>query len=223
MKKTDIKTGAILEIPLEKEYGYGYIKLVFSKDINPNLIGILVIKVYNLFRKKRLSEAEFDSNFFTTDDLVIYPLLMIGFPIFRGKNKWILKGYAKLTEEDKVIPDYLKIELDKKFCKSTIKQETESENGCLLIRNFQNPPIQIRNFEIVKHIGQWIHYSPKGIRKLVSMFWMNKNGEAIREFYTNEEFNTNAWSKLIYDTIIYNNDCNFITGIGKRRLKAEIK
>lgn len=221
MKKTDIKTGAILEIPLEKGYGYGYVKLIFSKDIQPDLIHFPIIKVYNLFRNQRLNKDEFNSIFFETDKLVMFPLLMLGFPIFRSKFKWDIKGYAELTEEDEVIPDYLNIEIGKEFSQSTIKVETESENGCLLIRNFQVVPTPVRDFELIKHVGQFFPYSPKGIKKMISMYWMNQNGEAIKNYYTDEEFNTNGLNKLIHNNIMINNNIEFLKSKKNRRLKSK--
>jgi len=170
MKKVDIKTGAILEIPLEKEYGYGYIKIIFSRDIKSDTFNFPIIKVYNLYNKNKISANEINLNSFDNDELVLYPLLMFGFPLFRGKFKWEVKGYGNLTEEDKLIPDFLKIGTKKEFCLSTIKEETKSESGCLLIRDFNMEPIQIRNYELIKDIGQWFHFSPKAIRKLITMY-----------------------------------------------------
>jgi hypothetical protein len=223
MGKADFKTGALLEIPLEKEYGYGYAKLIFSEDIQPNLINLPIIKVYNRFSKERINESEFDRIIFESDDLVMYPLLMIGYPTFRGKLKWIIKRNSELTAEDKVIPDYLKIEMKRSFCQSIIQQEAESKNGCLLVRNFQSETIPIKDINLIAHVGQWIHYPPKGIRKLISMFWINQNGESISEYYTEEELKTNEWNKIIYNKTINNNNIEFINAKGKRRLKVELK
>ncbi|MDN5213102.1 hypothetical protein QQ020_13630 [Fulvivirgaceae bacterium BMA12] len=63
MKKTDIITGSVLEVPLEKQYGYGYVKLIFSKDIQPDFFDHILIKVYNLFRKESLHKKELKKKF----------------------------------------------------------------------------------------------------------------------------------------------------------------
>lgn len=221
MKKKDIITGSILEVPLEKEYGYGYTKLIFSKDIQPDSDDNTIIKVYNLFRKESLSKQDFKKEIFETDDLALYPLLTRGYPNVRGEHKWILKGFSNLTEEDRIIPDYLNIGMHRKFCTETIKEATRGKYGCPLIRNFDMKRIAIKNFEAIKHIGQWIHSSTRAIRTTMTMYWIHRNGDSIRNYYTKEDFGNNFWLEFTEDRI-KDYDIDFTEIKHKNRLKAQI-
>jgi len=201
MKKSDIKTGAILEIPLEKGMGYGYAKLIFSKDVQPNHTDQKIVKVYNLLRKEPIKKEEFHPSQFETDNLAMYPFLMHSFPNMRGEHKWVYKGMANLTYEDHIIPDYLNTNTSKTFNTSSIKDSCTSEYGCAIIRNFEMYRIFTKDFETIKHVGQWSHYSPRAIRTIVTMYWMKTQNRSISDFYTEEEKNSNFWIDIFQNRI----------------------
>lgn len=222
MKKSEIISGSILEVPLEKDYGYGYIKLIFSDDLLPSRNIDRIVKPYNLFRSESLDKSDFIKEIFETDDLVMYPLLMIDFPNVRGEHKWIFKGIADLTEEDRIIPDYLNIGMHRKFCSKTILEETNSEFGCALVRDFQDKRIYTKEYEKIKHIGQFIHSSSRAIRSLLTMFWMDKRKDSIKEFYTKSEFEKDFWLRFTYRKIV-DYDLDFTQINCKDRMRPKIE
>ncbi len=106
--KRDIVTGSVLEILLEKEYGFGYVKLIFSQNVQPEYFDNAIIKFYNIFRRGILNKEDFNKENFETDKLAMCPLIVSGFLNVRGEHKWIFKGLSDLTQEDKMIPGIFK-------------------------------------------------------------------------------------------------------------------
>ena len=191
MKKSDIKTGAIWEIPLEKDYGYAYAKLIFSKDVQPDYFDYRIIRVYNRYRAEPLPKREFVPEAFATDDLALYPLLASGFPNVRGPHKWRFLGHAPLTEEDRIIPDYADIGMHERYHSDSIREWTTTEFGCAIIRNFENYRIYTKDFASIRHLGFWVHQHPRMIRSCVTMYWMHRHGTPLHDHYSNDELNNN--------------------------------
>lgn len=112
-----------------------------------------IIKPYYVHRDKPMKKKDFKKELFETDNLFLYPLLMHSFFNIRGKNKWIFKGVADLTKEDKINPDYLSLRNHRSL--EEIKREAEHPKyGCGIIRNFQAKPIYTRDIDAIKHLGK---------------------------------------------------------------------
>jgi len=207
MKKSDIKTGAIFEVPLAKNFGFGYVKIIFSKDIQPQYFDHLIVKAYNIYSKEKLNEISFNKEIFESDDLLLFPLLMMGLPYIKGEKKWFFKGYAELTEEDKIIPDFIHI-MKQPPSYDFVEAKCSSENGCMIVRNFQNKRIQIKDYESIKHLGFWNLATPVALQNLLTMVWMKFNNVDILDFYKKSDFDKNFWLEYTYNFVM-DNDLDF--------------
>lgn len=194
--RKEIISGTIMEIPLEKNFGYGYVKLIFAGDILSGKTEFIA-KIYNLYRKNSCPKEEFKPREFETDDLFLYPLLMIGYPRLRGDAKWRYMGLSSLTEEDKVIPDY---RMDRLFRGSTLEElENDcrfSSFGCAIVRKLMKDPglSFTRDFDSIKHIWRWSHYASTGIRTIASLFWMREFRVDPLTKYSKEELEKGYWT-----------------------------
>ena len=203
MKKTDIISGSILEIPLDKGFGYGYVKIIFLQDVKPDCrLDQAIIKPYNIFRKDPLPNDEFKSALFETDDLLLFPLLLNGFPKIRGDKKWVLKGNSALTDEDKIIPDFIDLGFMKPLTRESIRDACNSEYGCRVIVENDKGFEYVNSFERIQHLGKWQHVNPDGIRLILTMTWMKKHNEDISSYYTQSDIDDNFWIPFAYREVV---------------------
>lgn len=216
MKKTDIISGSILEIPLDKNYGFGYIKLIFLGDIVPRARDYKIIKPYNILRKVQMNKNEYVQEKFETDDIFMFPLLMHGFPNIRGPKKWSYVGQTNLTLEDKVCPDFLSTGTH--LSKENLLEELDNNYGVQVIR-FPEDDIYIKDYDAIFHLGKWQHSSPEAIRTLLTMQWMKKNDENILDYYTESDFKEDFWLGYAYNQIMLQH-IDFMEIKFKNRLKA---
>jgi len=61
MNVVDLKSGSVLAIPLDKDYGFAYCKLIFTKDIHPNYSENLIVKIYDSHTREKVDF--FDKDF----------------------------------------------------------------------------------------------------------------------------------------------------------------
>ena len=198
-------SGSVLEVPLEKGFGFGYVKLVFTKDIQPKLVENLIVKVYNRFSKKPFA-GPFVAEEFETDDLLVFPFLSLGLPPLRGDGSWKPIGKASLTKEDHVIPDFVFrfhfnhfIDHDK---------EAKSEYGIGYKREFNNNISYTHNADAVRHLGYWLHRDSDSIKQLMTLYWMKVKKADPHKFYPKDEFKKyfwlkNAWEETKHDKMIF--------------------
>lgn len=77
--KKDIQSGAVMEVPLHAGKGFGYVELILSEDICQHGIYCMIVKIYNKYDSSPLSQSDFKAEEFETDDLLVYPYLIILF------------------------------------------------------------------------------------------------------------------------------------------------
>jgi hypothetical protein len=198
-KIADIKSGSIFEIPLAKNLGFAYAKLIFTKDINPDIFENLIVKIYDQYTKEKL--INFDKSLFESDKILFFPWLSLGFPPLRGPKKWRLLGYADLTAEDNIIPDYVHLFHDH----TTVEEEYNNEYGICYVRDFQNKRIYTKNIDNVTHLGRWCYRDPYSMTHTLTMYYGKKMGLSLKDIYSNEEIEkknliTNYWNYLTIDT-----------------------
>ena len=226
--KKDILTGSIMEVPLVGNLGFGYVKVIFTYDIAPEYFGNIIYKIYNKFSKQS-KKGKFISEEFENDEIIIYPLLGSSYPPLRGKDKWYHLGISQLTEEDKILPDYLignylmwnnKGVIDLEKLKNTCE---ESKFGVSLVRNFANKSIMTRDFQAIKHIGVWSHWDAKLIGKMVSINYIKLNSLNLKDFYSDEEYKNDYWLRMVTNKTWHRDETYFRTLKKGKRLKAQIK
>jgi hypothetical protein len=219
VKKTDIISGSIFEIPLEKEFGYGYVKLIFTKDVQPDYFDLKLIKPINHFRKKPVDIRTFDLTILETDDLLIFPITMHGFPKLRGSDKWNFIGVSSLTEEDQIIPDFL--DEFGNLSPEDIERIAESEYGFSIVRNGQNKRLYTKDFDLIRHLGKWERSSPNAIRTLLTMTWILEQKEDISKYYSDIDYTNDFWLGYTRNKVL-NGNKEFINLKKVERLKAKI-
>lgn len=166
--RKDIRTGIVMEIPLKNKFGFGYVRLIFSEEINQNVDNNLIVKVYDKYSKESIKE-NFQISEFKNDNLLIYPLLLSSYPKLRGDNKWVKLGEIELTEEDKILPDFIQNWKFGEIDNLSLKIEcTKTKRGCGLIRNFAGQITYTKDYESLKHMSHWFHYGSSAIEEIVT-------------------------------------------------------
>lgn len=220
--RKDLISGSVMEIPLDKNKGYAYVKLIQIQKLSPDSFGTFIVKVYDKFSAHSIEKGQFYPKEFETDNLLVYPLLLNNFPPLRGEIKWKLLGYSGLTIEDGIIPDYI---LDSNFggiSKLELKEMCiKSKYGCGIIRNFENKAKFTRDFDSVCHLGIWSHYSSHGLRMLLTMIWIVKNGSIISDIYSDKDFQNNYWGRIFKDQVL-KREIDFRKVPRKNRFRAKI-
>ena len=150
-----------------------------------------------------MSNGEFKSSLFESDDLLLFPLLLNGFPKIRGEKKWTVKGKSMLTNEDRVIPDFIDLGFMQPLTQESIKKACNSEYGCRVVVSENDTGFEyIKNFEKIKHLGKWQHVGPDGIRLILTMAWMKKYNENISNYYPQADIDKNFWIPFAYREVI---------------------
>ena len=126
------------------------------------------VKVYDKYSKESIKET-FEIAEFENDNLLIYPLLLGSYPKLRGKNQWVKLGEIEITEEDKVLPDFIQNWKFGEIDNLSLRIEcTKTKKGCGLIRNFEGQRIFTRDYESLKHMSHWFHYGSSAIAEIVT-------------------------------------------------------
>lgn len=226
MNKADIKSGAIFEIPLDKDFGFGYVKLVFQEDIITDCLRKdIYVKIYNLFQEDSMNKSDFNSELFETDDLLLFPMLLMGAPRLRGNKKWRFLGFSKLTDEDKTAPDYVQVGMMSPLTQKKISNECDTEYGCRVVfgneKNGKNGKSfeYIKDFNRINHLGQWQHTNSDGIRMILTMTWMKNKSKNIRDYYSEEDYKNDFWLEYAQN-IVETSDFDFSKVTFDGRLKV---
>ncbi|MCD4793450.1 MAG: immunity 26/phosphotriesterase HocA family protein [Bacteroidales bacterium] len=96
-----IENGTILEIPLDKEFGFAYSRyLDISSSINREF-GSDLLMVYSNTSLNSIN----DINDIIKSELLFAPVLIDGKPSIKGKNKWRIIGNY-IDKSDDFIPDF---------------------------------------------------------------------------------------------------------------------
>ena len=175
--RKEIKTGSVMEIPLKNEFGFGYVRLIFSEEIDQKVNNSLIVKVYNKYSKKSIRE-NYRINEFENDNLLIYPLLLSSYPKLRGENKWVKLGKVKITKEDEILPDFIQNWKFGEIDNLSLKMEcTKTKRGCGIIRNFENQIIYTKDYESIIHMSHWFHYGSSAIEEIVTenLIYLNED------------------------------------------------
>jgi hypothetical protein len=154
--------GDILEIPLEYKVGYAYGQLMFFKE--------MILNVYDIFSEQPLSKP-FNEEMFLNAKPLCNPFILLAYPKQRGEGKWVPIANVKPFFE--IAPDF--------------RTNTQSEVVAILKNgDLSENKYYYYKFEDVKHLPVWGHFSPKLINKSLTMYWMEKKGIKIEDYYTFE-------------------------------------
>jgi hypothetical protein len=204
-KRSEILSGSVFEVPLAKDLGFAYVKLIFSKDISFDTPDSIISKPYATFSGQRADS--FDSAHFETDDLLFFPWLSLGLPPRCGEKKWRLIGVSSLTEEDLIVPDY--VQKAGKFDNSKTLEDCWSEEYGIGYRANLKELVYTKEKHRVAHLGSWMHRSPISMVQTLSMFHARAIGLSLSDIYTPDELKKDFWieinwSALVNDTLDIN-------------------
>ncbi|MEZ4989489.1 MAG: hypothetical protein R2824_03730 [Saprospiraceae bacterium] len=186
-----------MKVPLERGIGSGYVKLIWSQEIDSTLNENLIVKVYDKFSPK--SEAYiFDNNEFETDNLLIYPLLLNSYPPLRGPDKWEFLGWAELTEEDYIVPDFISIGQFGEINPINLMNECgNTKRGCSVRRNFRNDVLFTKDFESIKHMSRWLHFAPRSVTEIITMNLIKLKWDEIEPHLNSMDAELTFWLNIM--------------------------
>lgn len=195
--RKDLVSGSIMKIPLEKGIGFGYVKLIWSQEIDPELSTNLIVKVYDKF-SPRSEPTNFDPGEFETDHLLIYPLLLSTYPPLRGKGKWEFLGLADLSEEDWIMPDFISAGQFGEISPQNLMIEcTRTKRGCAIRRNFENKVLFTTDFESIKHMSRWKHLGPEATTSVITMSQINLKWDEIEPYLDSKDPGLLFWVEVL--------------------------
>ncbi len=198
-KISDIKSGSVFEVPLEKGNGFAYVKLIFTKDINHDIEDNLIVKTYDYHSKEKLDIL--DKLFFESDKLLFFPWCSLGLPPLRGQKKWRLLGYADLTDEDKIIPDYLSLR-GGIGDEVSLEESIKSEYGICYIEDLGSRLLYTKTIDKVEHLGNRLLRSPSAMVETLTLYYAKKEGKSLRDVYTEDELNNNFWIEINWNLLL---------------------
>jgi hypothetical protein len=182
-----LQTGSIFEVPLEKDLGFTYVKIIIAASN-------IIVKPFNFHT---IGPGKIGIESFNDIGELCYPLLMWADPRKRGVGRWRMIGVAELTEGDRGVPDF-KANRTSGFWQTNQWDKLPWD----VIKNCD--PHQM-NFNIeysaIRHLGIWQHAGSDAIRTKLSLFWIKKLHKHFSDFYTEEELAKNFWLKAIINEV----------------------
>jgi hypothetical protein len=182
-----IEQGEILEVKLDKSYGFAYIKYIETKEefnLKSQARFFLVMNYHSNFSIDNINSNELKP-------LINY--IAIGGPIpFKGKYKLKRVGIQiKNSIWDQIVYRGSRFSMDKPF---------DETNKWWIIENYNISMNEIKYmpFEKIKHLSTAMVGSVKTIITLLTMIWMRRLGENILDYYSNQEFKENPWLEIDY-------------------------
>lgn len=180
------KQGMILEIPLEKNLGFTYVKVILTEELGyPKNI---ILKPLNLLQKQSAQNSNMYEDLKVVPQL-FYDLLILNTPKRRGADKWREICVIELNEKDKEMPMF-RMQINDEI------QDWSQTEWYLIDKLIPNGKTVVKYSE-VKKLGISQHSTDNLIRTKLTFFWLVHLELNIRDFYTKEEFENNMWYKYI--------------------------
>ncbi|WP_321514932.1 Imm26 family immunity protein [Marinifilum fragile] len=188
-----LKNGTILEIPLKKDFGYAYGKLLYLDiDINNIIDTELIIKIYNLYSAKQINLIPED---FKNIDYKPQSILPMDKPKLRGKNKWKIIGSLDVLPDDEIVPEF-------KSNYSIINADYNTDISSLdwfTIRNLDpTNNSKVNNYNDIKHLGTYIQLRQELIAHKLTFDSMFQKGINPLHFYTKDDFENIIGLSMMY-------------------------
>lgn len=187
--------GNVFEIPLLKELGFAYVRL-----INPDLLlgkstSSILVEVFNCIEKNP-SNDRFEISLLTEVGFIMPPLIMLPFTISLKKYGWRLVGNVPV-EEGYIIPDYA-------LCsnKTLGKPERYSLYSWEIVKNLGlDRPHRKTTFLECNGLGIYQHLSCDLIVVRITMEWMKLQEMRIRDYFDKDDF-SKPWYKVMYNQTV---------------------
>jgi hypothetical protein len=194
-----IQSGDIYEIELSGGLGFGYVKLIDSKDFG--LDGHILVRKLNLLSPNPIKKN--DSVIFDQSDLVAPSLLLTSIRT-RGEKKWKYIGNDAKNIKEFKIPvfkaPYQSEDLEN-------KNWDKLNNWYLIYNLIPNGLNGGYRYTQVKHLPLWKHTSSDNIQIKLSMYWMHRKGIDILEEY---KFNWDRPGSSLHEKVLY---CEVINSV----------
>ncbi len=203
MKKSNIDQGAIFEIPLLKNQGFLYCKILFANSILSNLGGFntLIVKVFDFHSFKSISNLDFLlenlNNCLNRDSLFTQPMIMNKLPYSRGLYKWNFIGNLGLNDKD-IIPNFH----DSVGKKKDLFDSKKNYYVLEVVSNLDREQGGFIEYENAIKLPQYEYYSSDYIQCKLTMEFIIHNKEDIFNFISQEEFKEKWWfNKVLKDVL----------------------
>lgn len=182
-----IAPGEILEIKLQKEFGYAYLKYIDTKLEIMDFMGRFFI-LLDFYSNKSLDNIE---EIEKLKPLVGFFNIGGAIPV-KGKYKFKRIGIQSNDNYyDKFIKRNSRWTMDYPF--------NEKDNWWLKEIPVTYPFIpKYVDLNKIKHLSTGIIYSAKSIHSIVTMIMIRRQGENILDYYTKEDMNIDSWLKFDY-------------------------
>ena len=184
METIDIQAGDIFEIKLEKSYGYTYMKYLYA-PYDRIQSGWTMMPLY-VYASKPLEMNSIDVNtpFFNN-------ILGHGAIKFRGKYKQKIIGRTNDgLDWEPFVTRHSRFSLTRPF---------DAKEKWWILKNGKHHLCEYLPFEKIKHLSLGFSTGITQWTTILTMLWIRRNGENIKDYYTEEEFKNNMWKEFEYD------------------------
>lgn len=180
----EILAGDIFEIKLDKSYGYAYMKYV---DVPIGEIksgwAMMPLNVYSI--------KPLDFGLVNTDTPLFNNILGMGPIKFKGKYKQKIVGrVSQGLIWDPFITRHSRFSLTNPF---------DANEKWWVLTNAKHSSIKYLPFENSKHLALGFTTGITEWTTVLTMVWIRRNGENIKDYYPEEEFKKDSWMQFQYD------------------------
>lgn len=197
----EIGHGNVFEIPLMKNMGYAYVRIVDPDELfQSSTIAVLV----EIYKHKRLTplEKDYDIRNLPKIGFLISPLIMISDITLLKKYSWRLVGNIPVSE-NYIIPDFV-------WCsnKTLGKPERFTWYSWNLIKDLglKGPHAKV-SYNECKDLEIYQHISVDLIVMRLTMEWIKAEGKEMKDFFGKEDF-AEPWTKVIYNQTMFHSSAN---------------
>jgi Immunity protein 26 len=174
--------GMILEVPLEKEFGYTYVKLILTEELGYS--ATVLVKPYNILKDIPLKVN--DTRFLENIGQLSYFLILSNRPKQRGDGAWKVIGTLPLTLDELNIPQF------KSSSRAMFQSDWPTLNWYLIKDLVPNALYPVK-YEDCKHLGIWQHSVDSLIRTKLTFFWIKRLGLSYDDYYSVEDYKKDPW------------------------------
>lgn len=191
MKRKDLDSGDIYEIPLTKDFGFAYLKvIIYTTYENGMPLRWASVRPINYLSKARFKGA---SEFFADKDCFYFPILLLGVPNVRGKESWKFIGMLPVSGQELTIPEF----------KSTLQlglmgRVPSNELIWYHVKNLDFAGGAKADYSEVAELPIYHHINFLIVNYLLSFIWIEKDGKDLRDFFTQEDFKSNQLLVVAY-------------------------